>query len=182
MAFQDLAEFLSAGLELPYAGKTYTIPPIDAATGLWCQQLLNLGVRVVGGKLVTDEDAAGTELLDDDGEQTLYLRLLGAVHDEMVADGVPWAVVKIAALTVLFDATTGRDTAERYWNTGGAGRGEAPAPANRAARRTRATTPGTSAGATTTKRRASTTGTSASKATPQKATPSRGGRSSRTGA
>jgi hypothetical protein len=178
--FQDLADFLSGGLELPYAGKTYRIPPIDAATGLWCQQILTLGVRVVGGKLVTDEDAAGAELLDDDGEQTLYLRLLGPVHDEMVADAVPWAVVKIAALTVLFDATTGRDTAERYWNTGGAGRGEAPAPPNRAARR--ATTRATSGGATTTKRRASTSGTNALKATSKAATRSRGGRSSPTGA
>lgn len=164
MGFQDFAEFAdSAALRLPINGATYTIPPIDAETGLWCQSLMQIGGRVVAGQVVTEDDV---ELLDDDAERSLYQRLLGPVHEQMVADNVPWTAIKNAALTVLWDATAGRETAEKFWNAGGQNLGEAAAP-NRAGRR--ANTRGTSGGASTTRRRGSTTGTTPSTRAPRQA-------------
>jgi hypothetical protein len=173
MGFQDFADFADElGLRLPIDGKTYLIPPIDAETGLWCQNLMQVGGRVVAGHVVTEEDV---ELLDDDAERSLYQRLLGPVHEQMVADNVPWTAIKNAALTVLWDATAGRETAEKFWNAGGQSLGEAAAP-NRAQRR--ASTRGTSGGASTTRRRGSTTGTTPSTRAPRQAAKRSPGRNS----
>jgi hypothetical protein len=176
MAFQDFRDFTDAGLALPVNGKTYTIPPIDAATGLFCQSLLATSARLIAGQPVGDDD---TELLDDAGERDLYRRLLGAAYEEMVADGVPWRALKLAAGVVFWDAAADRKTAERYWASGGRPEAAAPSRAER-----RATTRGTPAGAATTTPRASGSGTTRSthrKPAGKTAHPSRGERSSPTG-
>ncbi|MGW4639550.1 DUF7426 family protein [Sphaerisporangium sp. NPDC004334] len=133
MAFKDLDEFFVDTLPLPVGGKTYVVPPADAETGLLCQRLMAAGIDAANGKQV---DLAS---LDDAGEKDLYRRCLGAVYDELIADGVTWPKVKHCGVTAFLWIAGDVDTAETYWLSGGDDDPETPAP-NRAARRAAAST------------------------------------------
>ncbi len=63
-----------------------------------------------------------------------YHALLGAAYDQMVSDGMPFEVLKLAAATVAVWVKTDMQTAEEFWNSGG----RVPK-ANRAARRKKTT-------------------------------------------
>lgn len=105
MALRDLAQFLEDdGLEYPIPassfaeparfpnGKTYRVASPSATVGLWLVGLTDLGLRVNAGADLTPDDLARLKL-DDEGEKTLYQRVLGATYDEMVADGILWTAL-----------------------------------------------------------------------------------------
>ena len=115
MAFKDLGDWAElGGLRLPISGKVYQVPPVSAELGPQLQALMSSAGDMAEGSDPSDVDR---QVLDDLGEQDLFRRVLGPVYDEMVADGVPWPALKHAAMTVIFDATIDRETAERYWQT-----------------------------------------------------------------
>ena len=106
MAFRDLSELLDAGLSLPYKGRTYVIPPVDAETGLRFQRLAEVAVQAAQAAETGDElDAV---VLDDAGEVDLYRDALGPAYEEMLADRVPWPMLKTAAVTAWLDAAVSR--------------------------------------------------------------------------
>lgn len=173
MAFRDIAGEI--GLQLPYNGRTYSIPPVDAELGPQVQALFDVMI----GALIADkngDEAAGPtdetrELLDDLAERQLYRDVLGHAYEEMVADRVPWAVLKRAALAAMTDACMGREQAEAAWNGD-----PVDPPANRATKRAAARSVPARKG------RAVSTGGTTSPAKPKKAaTPSRGRGSSTRG-
>jgi len=161
MALKDLRTALAAAHKLPIGGTVYEVQPISADLGLRFQDLMDVAARA---KKATDADKefapddADTEVLNDAAEKDLYREALGPSHDLMVAGGVTFAELKLAALYVIFHAVYGDTFADAYWASGG----KAPAP-NRAGRRT-ATRTRTGA-ASTTKKRASQNGTTTPKAT-----------------
>lgn len=151
MTFRDLSEVLDAGLALPIGGKTYTVAPVDAETGLRLQRLAEVAAQVAGA--VESGEPLDTVALDDAAEVDLYRDALGAVYDEMVADRVPWPALKLAGVTAWLDAAVNRETAEAYWNAGGAPDPEASA-GNRASRRAARSTrqPASASGTTRTRK------------------------------
>jgi hypothetical protein len=170
VTFKDLGDWAEiAGLQLPIAGKTYTLPPISAELGPRLQALVSVGFDLNKGRIedLSDKDKV---VLDDMGERELFRDILGDVYDEMTADDVPWPALKHAAMTSMFDAVFDRDTAEKYWESLGKVR-----PPNRAARRSK-----TTASASATKK-ASAAGTTSRRATAKKAAGTAGRRSSSTG-
>lgn len=167
MAFKDLGDWADlAGLKLPIGGKVYVLPPVSAELGPRLQTLVSAGVDVARGKQFDD---SGREVLDDLAERDLYREVLGSAYDEMVDNGVPWLVLKHAALTSIFDVTVDRDTAERYWESLGKRAGRQPADRKTTGRK----------GTASRTKPASTAGTTTSRKPAAKATPGR--RSSSTG-
>jgi hypothetical protein len=171
VAFQDLGDLLDAGLSLPYKGKTYLIPPVDAETGLRFQRLAEVAAQLAHAAETGQELEA--EVLDDAGEVDLYRDALGPAYDAMIADRVPWPMLKTAAVTAWLDAAVSREAAEAYWNAAGAPDPEALA-GNRASRRAARSTrqPGSANGTTRTRKATASA----------KVTGTRGRRSSTTGA
>jgi hypothetical protein len=108
-------------LSLPYKGKTYLIPPVDAETGLRFQRLAEVAAKLA--QAPENGEGTGPELdavvLDDAGEVDLYRDALGPVYDAMIADRVPWPMLKVAAVTAWLDAAVSREAAEAYWNAAG---------------------------------------------------------------
>lgn len=100
MPFKDYDDFAEGPIEVPFRGKTYTIPQPDLDTGL----RLN--------RLVTDE--AESEMPVDE----LWKLILGPLLDEFRADSVPIAFVGRVAMTALADFLHGRAVAEMAWETG----------------------------------------------------------------
>lgn len=145
--FEALEELLDQNIELPVCGKTYSIPSPTAKDGLRVEQITNLAIRAAAGGDVTTE----AEALNDDEERDLFQLCLGAVYDEMIADGVPWVWLRHAGLTAMVWISSGLQAAERYWASAGNPETEAP---NRAARRSG------SAAASKTRSRGSSSGTS----------------------
>lgn len=115
MAFEDLAQYVRPGFELPYDGKTYFIPAPNARDGLWLQALMDGSASLA---LTRTLGAAQRQvLLDDEQERTVYQLALGAAHDEMVSDGIQWPVLKHAGVTAWMYWTRGEQAAEAYWAT-----------------------------------------------------------------
>lgn len=161
MALKDLRSVLDGTISLPIGGKTYKVPPISIEAGLRFQELLGIAAKAkkaedTGTEFeLTDLD---TQVLTDQQERDLYSEALGDVYEELIADGVSFDELKMAAMYVLIKSVQSEETAEAFWNNGG----KAPA-RNRAERRT-ATRTRTGA-ATTTRKPASRTGTTTRKAT-----------------
>lgn len=147
MAFKDLDEFFDDTLRLPVGGKWYVVPPPSAETGLFCQQLMEAGLDAANG---ADVDAAN---LDDVGEEDLYRRVLGSTLDELRTDGVTWPKIKHCGITAFLWIAANKETAEKFWESGGGDHPESEAP-NRATRRA------TAAVARSTQSRGSASGTS----------------------
>lgn len=123
-----LDEFFDDSLTLPINGKEYTVPPPSAETGLLCQRVMQAGVAAANGK------KADLSNLDDEQELDLYKRCLGTAHEQLIADGVSWPVIKHAGVTAFLWIAADSDTAGKYWESAGSDDPEAPAP-NRATRR-----------------------------------------------
>ena len=157
MALKDLRAAINGTLKLPIGGTVYEVEPISAELGLQFQDLMAIAAKAKDTPEYTPDDA-DAEVLSDAAETDLYRDALGPAHDAMVADGVTFAELKLAALYVIFHAVYGDTFADAYWASGG----KAPAP-NRAARRT-ATRTRTGA-ASTTRKPASPSGTKATKTT-----------------
>lgn len=149
-AFKDLGEVLDPGLPLPINGTTYTVPAVDAETGLRLQRLSDwmFGVAVAAHNQ-TDAPEPGQEVLGDAEELDLYRDALGSAYDAMVVDGVSWPQLKVAGMTAFLYWTVGEQQAQQYWESGG--NPEQPA-GNRANRRAARSTPrqGSASGTTTT--------------------------------
>lgn len=145
MAFEALGELLDESLELPIAGRLYTVPAPSAETGLRTQAIVHAAAVAADGGRVDDQ------VLGDAAERDLYAELLGPAHEQMVADAVPWPALKHAAITAMVWVAQDKAAAERYWNAAGDPSRLAP---NRAARRS------PSGAASSTKSRGSTSGTS----------------------
>lgn len=172
MAFEDLGDWAElGGLKLPIGGKVYSVPPVDAELGPRLQVVVAAGIDVARGNDVGDDDR---KVLDDLGEQQLYKDILGPVYDEMVADKVPWPALKHAAMTVMIDSATDRETAERFWQN----LGKPPAPESKKPADRRA--PKNPKATATRTRKASTAGTTRARKTAAAKAP-RGSRSSSTG-
>ena len=150
MALKDLREALKSSLKLPIGGTVYEVQPISAELGLRFQDLMDIAAKSKKAQEAQQEytpDDSDVEVLNDAAEKDLYKEALGDAWEQMVADGVRFAELKLAALYVIFHAIYGDTFADAYWASGG----KAPAP-NRAARRTETRT--RTAAGTTTKRRA----------------------------
>jgi hypothetical protein len=163
MALKDLRAALTGILKLPIGGTVYEVPPISAELGLRFQDLMAIAAKAKKAQDAATQytpDDADTEVMNDAGERDLYREALGPVYEQMIADGVTFAELKLASLYVMFHAIYGDTFADAYWASGG----KAPAP-NRAARRTGTRT--RTAAAPTTKKRASRSGTTTPKGTPK---------------
>jgi hypothetical protein len=158
MALKDLRAAINGALKLPIGGAVYEVAPISAELGLQFQDLMAIAAKAKENPDYTPDDD-DTEVINDAGEKGLYERALGPAHDRMIADGVTFAELKLAALYVIFHAVYGDTFAEAYWASGG----KAPAP-NRAARRTETRTH--TAAASTTRKPGSRSGTSTRKGAP----------------
>jgi hypothetical protein len=129
MAFKDLGDYVldGASLRLPIGGKVYVVPPVPALVGLRAQTIMNLGMAAglaadTGQQVGISE--ADKEILSDEDEKNLYADLLGTAYGEMMTDGVPWKVLKHAAVTAMIDCTGDRERAEAFWES----LGNRPAP------------------------------------------------------
>jgi len=127
MAFKELEEFFDAQITLPILGREYVIESPDAETGLLCQRIMASAATVMAGGEASEADTAKIRL-DDDEERDLYERLLGAAWDQMIADKVPWTLIKHAGSTALVWVTAGRDDAEAFWEAGPKSPGPGPRP------------------------------------------------------
>ena len=154
MTFRDISELLDAGLALPIRGKVYTVPPVDAETGLRLQRLAEVAAQAA--KAVENGEGLDAIVFDDDDEIDLYRVALGAAYEEMLADGVSWPALKIAGVTAWLDSAVGREAAEAYWNA--AGDPERLA-GNRATRRAARSTRRPASASGTTRTRTAKTGT-----------------------
>lgn len=130
MSFKDLQEYVEPWIDLPIGGKSYRIDSVDAETGIYCQQVLELGFAAKRGDELSEDDLSSLSL-DDDEERDFNRRLLGPAYDEMIADRVPWEFVKHAARTVFAWTVQDRATAEAVWMAGGSPEGRRPAPQDR---------------------------------------------------
>jgi hypothetical protein len=161
MAFKDLEEFFDDALRLPVGGKEYVIASPDAETGLWCQTMVERAGEIERRRAAGDDVAH--ETLDDEQETDLYRRVLGATHDEMVADGLSWEKLKHCGMTAFLWAAGNKTSAEKYWESGGDPELLTP-PTNREQRRASARASGSptkagGAAGSKTRNRASTNGT-----------------------
>lgn len=198
MPTRALPEFLDDGaLKYPGIvsrehpdGKTYTVPPPDADTGLRWASL---------GDLVMFQNPTAEQLgrlkLDDDEEMSLYEQIFGCTKDcrapiddagargpecgstldEMRADGVPWPRIRqIAQDAFMFWAVN-----EQFADAVLAAPGEAEARGNRATRRaakkatSTATTPRPKAGSSSAKASTATQGRTRSRTSTPSSRPTR---------
>lgn len=169
--FEELDDFLDDSLTLPINGRDYVIPAVPGKDGLWAQRVLE---EVERAKKDGDADAGR---LDDGDERLLYQRMLGPVFDEMLDDGVTWQRISHAAMTVFFWTTSSRETAEKYWKSGGdperlRSAGSTPRQGSRRA---------SAAAGSTTRSPGSTSGTKAAKTSARKSKVSAGKKSSKSG-
>lgn len=119
MAFEDIAARLAPGFDLPVNGVVYHVPPPNAEDGIWLQALMDGLESVV---LTAAVGKANRTVLSDEKERTAYQVALGSAHDRMVADQVPWPVLKAAGMAAVLYWTRSAEAAERYW----AAQGKAP--------------------------------------------------------
>lgn len=156
---EQLGSFLDPILSVPFRGKTYKVPAVDAETGLRLQKLISAGIRAsIDGEV----DPETVELVSDADEKGFYQSVLGPVYDELLTDGASFPALKFIGQTALMWHTQDHKTAAEFWDA----EGKAPE-ANRAQRRTATRT--ATAAATTTKKPASRTGTTTRKATAPRA-------------
>lgn len=145
MAFRDLRDIIGP-LELPIAGKVYTLPVVSAQDG----------ARI---RLATEKAKLGTP--DEIPAAELDRIVLGDVRAEMEADKVLPQEIDRVFWTGLADVQRGRTVAEIIWEQGvdpkAIQAAQEAAQTNRAARRKSTKT--RTAAATTTQRRASGSGT-----------------------
>ncbi|GAA3956665.1 hypothetical protein GCM10022384_07240 [Streptomyces marokkonensis] len=155
--FEALGDFLDDYLELPVSvgdGQTrvYRIPSPTAEAGLRVEAITKAAAQLFLGGVEPD-----AEMLNDDEEKDLFRLVLGPVHDEIAAD-LSWTRFRHVAMTTMVWVLNDRDTAAKFWSSGGDPSLLAP---NRAARRQPRSQPSASAAASSMKQRGSTSGTRA---------------------
>jgi hypothetical protein len=110
--FPEVAAFLGETLDLPINGTVYSIPAVDGETGV------RLTARFTDAAEKTDA-GEGDEEVDDLSEIQLYKECLGPVYAQLLANKVPWPMIKAAALTALAWHVHGEATALVVWERGG---------------------------------------------------------------
>ena len=182
MRFASTTDTLDSTLTLPMSSGEYTIPAIDAKTGLILKERMaafeGAARRISAGE---DAEAVNAEIVKEHGITVEELQNLGEMslgkelRDQMLDDGITFRELELAEMTAFLFHTVSDsgEAAEAYWKSGG----KAPKP-NRAQRRTATQTQ--QGAATTTKKPASQTGTKPKAAASKKAASS-GKKSSATG-
>lgn len=123
MAFQDLDEFLTVAPKvLPIRGKDYAFPGTVSAD-LWLR-LQRIDHRVQQARDPNEEAVSDADEID------MMKELLGDTRDEMAADGLTSAHIKIVYWTLFAWHVYGEEVAKVVWDN----QGELSAP-NRATRR-----------------------------------------------
>ncbi|GHA95578.1 hypothetical protein GCM10010330_57190 [Streptomyces tendae] len=155
--FEALGDFLDDYLELPVLctdgqTRTFRIPSPAAEDGLRVERITK-----AAAKLYLNGTEPDQELLDDNEEKDLFRLVLGTVHDEIAAQ-VKWTRFRHVAMTTMMWVLNDRETAAKFWSSGGDPSLLAP---NRAARRQQKSAPSASAAANGTRSRGSTSGTKA---------------------
>lgn len=143
--FEDLGDYLSPTLDLPVAGKVYSVPSPPAAVGLRLQASFAVSASRRAGQQPKQRHLAR---MVDDPATSLEQDSLGPVYDEMVADGVSLEALTHAGMTAYLWHVATRESALRYWRY----------PLGEASPPDRSTSTST-AEASTTKPRASSSGT-----------------------
>lgn len=122
MTLRDLSQWFDEHLDYPLPskkhphGRTYVVPSPDPKTGAWLAAMADLGTTAAYAQVAMEQaaadkktpdpallaqlssaqDAVAALRLDDEGEKTLYQRVLGDAYGEMVADEVPWLLIQRA--------------------------------------------------------------------------------------
>lgn len=118
--FKTLDTFFKPTLDLPVtAGKVYKIQPVDAATGVEITAMMGVATRAYLNKSEPTPDELAEVIGSNEGQESLYKRVLGDVYDELVADGHNFEVIKFVGTTATIWITTGIEAAEEFWNNGG---------------------------------------------------------------
>lgn len=151
---------LLPGLRLSVLGREYTVDPVPAAVGLWCQRLVGASDRIrraADDRERTRLEAERDRIIESIPDGLTYSEwLIGKhLHQALVDDGVDGHRIAIITSTVMIWVTAGDDAAERFWRSGG--RPEPQGPKNRAQRRE--TRSGNTGAASTTSTPASGSGT-----------------------
>lgn len=182
MRFASTTDTLDSTLTLPMSSGEYTIPAIDAKTGLILKERMaafeGAARRINAGE---DAETVNAEIVKEHGITVEELQNLGEMslgkelRDQMLDDGITFRELELAEMTAFLFHTVSDsgEAAEAYWKSGG----KAPKP-NRAQRRTETQTQ--QGAGTTTKKPASQTGTKPKVAASKKAASS-GKKSSATG-
>lgn len=160
----DLGDFFDPGLAFRALGKRYVVPLPSGELGVWCQ-LMDKAARSLKFATTSEEVAAAVDRINalppmKDDDLTLPQRVLGLVHAELIADGVPHHFIEFAGALAYTWIVHGEEAAEQFYKVGGR-RPEEKRPANRAARRAAKKTTGGSrtAAVARTPRAASSSGT-----------------------
>lgn len=157
MPFVDLSEFLTEN-DLVVQGlgpRDYVIPAPDADTGLRYTALATIAKKAANGEDIADTDLQALRL-DDAEERDFAEQILGSeVLEQMREDKLPWPAITRTAQYAFTHFAVSPDAARKAFEAG-AFSGKAPAPTNRAARRSGAKSarPGSTASRTTRTRQA----------------------------
>lgn len=126
--FKDFEAFINT-LDLPFRGKTYSIPEVGASTGAKYhmqvaqarerQRIAEENERAFAEAEEAGETPPEPTPLPDAPDEPTNEELLGDVLETMLEDDVPASVIRAAAMTAYYDFMVGRDAALVYWNSGG---------------------------------------------------------------
>ena len=140
MRFASTTDTLDSTLTLPMSSGEYTIPAIDAKTGLILKERMaafeGAARRINAGE---DAETVNAEIVKEHGITVEELQNLGEMslgkelRDQMLDDGITFRELELAEMTAFLFHTVSDsgEAAEAYWKSGG----KAPKP-NRAQRRT----------------------------------------------
>lgn len=166
--FAPLSEFLAEPLVLPVRGREYSIAPVDGETGL----RLTARFDATKKKAAASDDPE-EEVLDDEEEVVTYRMALGDTYDQMVADHVPYKMIKFVASAAIVWHIYGEKAAALFWETGGDPKWQPSDSAKALKDLKNSESQETPAAAPSTRKRASASGTTRSRKSPSKAQPGR---------
>lgn len=110
-------------LELPYRGKAYRVPALNAERWVRFHALDAVGLALRQGRTAVEEDVA---LVGSLSQSDVMRVSLGDTFDELVADDVPPAVLIAASRAASAFHRHGLAAAERAWEAALAGGAKAP--------------------------------------------------------
>lgn len=123
---------------------TYTVSSPRADIGAYLVELTGIMTRIdtysSRDEPIPDKLQESLEALKapDDYAADQIKAVLGPVYDQMLADNMPFEVVRTAAATIMVWVNTDMETAREFWDRGGR-----PVPTNRSQRRRKNSSRGT---------------------------------------
>lgn len=119
--FKDLAAFEDPNLHLIYDKTHYVIKAASFSLGRHLHKVYKDGIAAAEAQrkgIELEDDTLGK--MDDEEEGAFIMRCLGEeLIDKLEADEVPYKVMSLMAMTLLFDTVSGREMAQAYWAAGG---------------------------------------------------------------